>query len=57
MFLPTLLIKLSGKHKDFQLIESPLRTLLSSSLAIDTHSSLIHNFRVKSGSRVKKEVI
>jgi len=57
MFSPHLPIKPSGKHKDFQPIESLLRMLLSLSLATDTHSSSIHNSRVKNGLRVKKEVI
>jgi len=56
MFSPTLQIKPSGKHKDSQPIESLLRMLLSSSLATDTHSSSIHNSKVKNGLRVKKEV-
>jgi len=56
MFLLTLLIKLSGKHKDFQLIESLLKTPLLLSPVTDTHSLLIHNSKVKNGLKVKKEV-
>jgi hypothetical protein len=57
MYSPPLPIKLFGKHKDFQPIESLLRTLLLSFPVTDSHFSLIHNFRVLSGLRVKKEVI
>lgn len=57
MCSPPLPIKLSGKHKGFQPIESLLRTLLSSSPVTDSHFSLIHNFKVSNGLRVRKEVI
>ena len=57
MCSPPLPIKLSGKHKDFRPIESLLRTLQSSSPVTDSHFSLIHNFKVSNGLRVRKEVI
>tara|TARA_B110001469_G_C9564205_1_gene279850 strand:+ start:77 stop:250 length:174 start_codon:yes stop_codon:yes gene_type:complete len=56
MFSQPKLDKLIGKPKDFQLIEFLSRTPPSLYLATDTHSSLIHNFKVKNGSKVKKEV-
>jgi len=50
------LIKPSGKHKDFQLIEFLLKTPPLLFLATDIHSLLILNFKVRNGLRVKKEV-
>jgi hypothetical protein len=56
MFSQPKLDKLIGKPKDFQLIESLLRMHQLLSLATDILSSLIHNSKVKNGSKVKKEV-
>jgi hypothetical protein len=57
IFLQTLLIKLFGNNKDSQLIEYLLRMPQLLFLAIDTHSLLIHNFKDRNGSKVKKVVI
>jgi hypothetical protein len=56
-FLLTQLIKLFGRLKGFQLIEFLSKTLLLSFPATDIHFLLIHNFKVKNGLKVKKEVI
>jgi len=54
--LPTKLLKLIGKPKDFQLTESLLKMLQLLFLATDILFLLIHNFKVKNGLKVKKEV-
>jgi len=54
--LPTKLSKLIGKLKDFQLIEFLLRMPRLLFLATDILFLLIHNFKVRNGLKVKKEV-